>query len=213
MNRKLSISLFIFAGFFVFAQCKKQEEITNDSHTIVQDLSFTDSEKAIIFNNSIDSAYRIMNYFVYADSIVLRKQSRNVDFSDTSTLFYLTDRLHVTVIKGGGIGIAAPQVGINRNIIWVQRYDKGSIASHPWELYLNPVITKYSDTLKLRNDGCLSIPGVSGQSWRAIWVNVEYDLPNGTHKSEHISQEYTAHIFQHEIDHLNGILFIDRLKI
>jgi peptide deformylase len=43
-------------------------------------------------------------------------------------------------------------------------------------------------------------------------VNVEYDLPDGSHVAEHISQEYTAHIFQHEIDHLNGIVFLDRLE-
>jgi peptide deformylase len=151
-----------------------------------------------------------LNYFVYADSLVLRKTSQNISFTDTATLFYLTHRMFLSVIQEDGVGIAAPQVGINRNIIWVQRYDKGSLTSHPWELLLNPVITRYSDTVKQRNDGCLSIPGVSGLSWRAIWVDVSYDLPDGTHKSERIADPYTAHIFQHEIDHLNGVVWLDR---
>ena len=226
MRRKLIIYLFIFINVFAYSQCKKQDNpISNNTNTPPDNnelsfagtywnsfFPFTDDEKAIIYSNSSDSALRILNYYIQADSLILRKQSRNVNFNDTTTLFYLTDRMFHSVIQSGGVGIAAPQLGINRNIIWVQRYDKGTLSSHPWELYMNPVITRYSDTTKLRSDGCLSLPGTSGlSSWRAIWVNVEYDLPNGTHKAEHISQEYTAHIFQHEIDHLNGIVFIDRL--
>jgi len=113
-----------------------------------------------------------------------------------------------------GVGIAAPQVGINRNATWIQRYDKGTFTSHPFEFYINPKITAYSDTVKLKSDGCLSVPNPpTGQdfSYRAIWINVEYDLPDGTHKKERINHEYTAHIFQHEIDHLNAIMYLDRM--
>ncbi len=209
MIGKLMFYSLLFISILTFSQCKK-EVIPPDPS--VDELAFTDAEKTLVFNNSRDSALRVLNYFIYADSLILRKQSRNVNFNDTATLFYLTDRMFISVINEGGVGIAAPQVGINRNIVWVQRWDKGSLSSHPWELILNPVITRYSDTLKLRNDGCLSIPGMSGQSWRAIWVDVEYDLPDGTHKAEHISQAYTAHIFQHEIDHLKGTVWLDRVN-
>jgi peptide deformylase len=205
MKRKLMFYLLFLTTIITFSQCKKDD--TPQDNPTVNNLAFTDAEKAIVFNNSRDTALRVLNYFVYADSLILRKQSRNVDFSDTATLFYLTHRMFQSVVKEGGVGIAAPQVGINRNIIWVWRNDK---PSHPWELYFNPRITAYSDTIKQRSDGCLSIPGVTGQSWRAIWVNVEYDLSDGTHKAEHISQAYTAQIFQHEIDHLNGIVWLDR---
>jgi peptide deformylase len=206
MKRKLMFYSLLFLSLITFSQCKK--EVIPPS-TPVDELAFTDAEKEIIFNNSLDSALRVLNYFIYADSLILRKQSRNVNFNDTATLFYLTDRMFKSVVAEGGVGIAAPQVGINRDIIWVWRNDK---PSHPWELYFNPVITQYSDTLKQRSDGCLSIPGMSGQSWRAIWVNVEYDLPDGSHHAEHISQAYTAHIFQHEIDHLKGIVWLDRVN-
>ena len=108
------------------------------------------------------------------------------------------------------MGIAAPQVGVNKRVIWVKRYDK---AGAPFECYINAYITAYSDTLKYRPDGCLSIPGVSGSSWRAIWVDIIYDTPDGVRRSEHITHEYTAHIFQHEIDHLNGMVFLDRTQL
>ncbi|MEI6124257.1 MAG: peptide deformylase [Bacteroidota bacterium] len=207
MKRKLILYFLIFVSVYALAQCKKQVE-DNTPPASEDILAFSDSEKSIIYNNGIDSAFRILNYFILPDSLILRNQSRNINWNDTASLFYLTDRMLVSVTQAGGVGIAAPQVGLNRNIIWVWRNDK---PTHPWELYFNPVITKYSDSTKLRSDGCLSLPGVSGQSWRAIWVNVEYDLANGTHKSEHISQAYTAHIFQHEIDHLNGIVYVDRM--
>lgn len=190
--------------------CKKDSPAA-ENPPLVDPLAFTQGEKDLILNNSRDSAMRILNYFIYEDSLILRKQSIDINFNDTATLFYLTDRMHKTCLGAGGVGIAAPQVGINRNIIWVQRWDKGNINSHPWEVYFNPVITKYSDTVKQRNDGCLSIPGVSGTSWRAIWVDVEYFLPDGSKKSERINHQYTAHIFQHEIDHLNGIVWLDRM--
>lgn len=204
----LLLSLLLFSSIIVFTQCKKDDPDV----VLTDELAFTDAEKALIYSNNNDSIMRIMNYFLHEDSLVLRKQSINVNFNDTATLNHLIDRMNVTVRAAGGIGIAAPQVGINRNIIWVQRLDKGTITNHPWEVYLNPIITRYSDTTKLRDDGCLSLPGIETEkSWRAIWINIEYDLPDGSHQSEHISHQYTAHIFQHEIDHLNGIVFIDRL--
>ncbi len=207
MRTRLMFYSILFLSVIAFSQCKK--EVTPPPVTPVDELAFTDAEKAVINNNSRDSAFRVLNYFIYADSLILRKQSRNINFNDTTNLFYLTHRMFLSVVAEGGVGIAAPQVGVNRNIIWVWRDDK---PTHPWELYFNPVITQYSDTLKQRADGCLSIPGVSGQSWRAIWVNVAYDLKDGTHKAEHISNAYVAQIFQHEIDHLNGIVWLDRIN-
>ncbi len=207
---KLYLYLILFSSIVVFAQCKKDKDEDVYNPPDVDELAFTGAEKTLINSNSNDTAMYVMNYFVYADSLILRKQSINVNLNDTTTLFHLIDRMKVTVLAEGGVGIAAPQVGINRNIIWVQRYDKGSITNHPWEVYLNPKITKYSDTTKLMSDGCLSIPGVYQQSVRAIWVDVEYDRPDGSHFAERVKSEYTAHIFQHEIDHLNGIVFLDR---
>lgn len=209
---KMSLIIAILSIFFI--QCKKeiipepvQEEVQPNP------LAFTQAEIDTIFKADSLVVMRIMNIFLHPDSAILRTPSKNVIIGDTS-IKRLTDRMY-TSVKSIGVGIAAPQVGINRNIIWVQRYDKLSPVYHPFEVYLNPRITTYCDTVVRRADGCLSVPqsveypNVIDSSYRAKWVDVEYYLPNGTFVQERISQWYTAHIFQHEIDHLNGIMFFD----
>lgn len=200
MRKLILLSAFVL-GAFAFISCY-------DKGTDVLDFSTGDIE--LITSGKADQMMRVYNYFVYDDSLMLRKNSGNISDFDSYYLKLLIDRMYKTVLdpQHPGVGIAAPQVGINKRVIWVKRYDK---TGAPFECYLNSYITAYSDTVKLRPDGCLSIPGVSGSSWRAIWVDVSYDLPDGTHHSERIVHEYTAHIFQHEIDHLNGIVFLDRM--
>lgn len=173
---------------------------------------FSYEEMELISSKTSNDRMRILNYFIYDDSLILRKNSGNVNDFGSFYLKLLKDRMYKTVTNPAnpGVGIAAPQVGVNKRIIWVKRYDK---SGSPFECYMNSYITAYSDTLKYRSDGCLSIPGVSGSSWKAIWVDIKYDTPEGTRITEHISHEYTAHIFQHEIDHLNGFVFLDRTEL
>lgn len=180
----------------------------NDKEYETLDFNMNDIE--LITSGGPDDMMRIYNYWVYSDSLVLRAYSSNITNFKSPYLDLLMKRMLKTVKnpQNPGVGIAAPQVGINKRVIWVKRYD---ISGSPFRCYLNARIKQYSDTVKLRPDGCLSIPGVSKSSYRAIWVDIEYDLPDGTHHSERINHEYTAHIFQHEIDHLNGIVFLDRL--
>ena len=165
-----------------------------------------------------DETLRILNIFEQSDSIILRSQSINVDITDTIWK-YLAERMYQAA-RRTGVGIAAPQVGINRKVVCLQRWDKtegsGIFASHPWEFYFNPQIVEYSDSVVRRNDGCLSVPDggnyptIGGFSYRATWVIVTYYDINGVFHEEKINQQYTAHIFQHEIDHLNAVMFFDR---
>ncbi|MDX9933290.1 MAG: peptide deformylase [Bacteroidales bacterium] len=173
---------------------------------------FSYEEVNLIASGSATDRMRVLNYFIYDDSLILRNNSGNVNEFGSFYLSLLKDRMYKTVTNPAnpGVGLAAPQVGVSKRVIWVKRYDK---TGAPFECYLNSYITAYSDTVKLRSDGCLSIPGVSGSSWRAIWVDVVYDTPDGIRCSERISHEYTAHIFQHEIDHLNGFVFLDRAEL
>ena len=113
----------------------------------------------------------------------------------------VTDSLHP------GVGIAAPQVGINRNVIWVQRFDK---PGEPLELYLNPKITWRSKLLRKGVEGCLSIPDTMGLVLRNYTIRLTYQDIDGMHHEEMV-EGFTAVIFQHETDHLYGILFTDRL--
>jgi len=187
----------------IFVACYDKGDFTSD---------FSSEDIALISSGSSNDPMRVLNYYVYEDSLILRKNCGNVNEYGSFYLELLKDRMYKTVTNpaNAGVGIAAPQVGVNKRIIWVKRYDKYGA---PFECYYNAYITAYSDTVKLRADGCLSIPNTSESSWRAIWVDIAYNKPDGTHCTEHISHEYTAHIFQHEIDHLNGIVFLDRTEL
>ncbi len=110
---------------------------------------------------------------------------------------------------GTGVGIAAPQVGINRRLIMVQRFDK---EKKPFEFYYNIEIKKTYGEKVVGWEGCLSIPAGFGQVERWQDIDIEYDAEvdgKTVRKSENI-KGFTAVIFQHETDHLNGILFIDK---
>ncbi len=219
MKFKINYLLYLIPLLFflcIISQCKKDtEENIATEDPIAEDLSLTQDEINLITSNGEDSSMYITNFWIYEDSLILRAEDKDVDIKDSAMLKILKSRMYSTVTDPShpGVGLAAPQVAINRKACFVQRYDKGGL-NHPFEFYLNAKITAYSDTVKQRQDGCLSIPDPNHEyenSYRAIWVDVEYDLLDGTHVTEKITQEYTAHIFQHEIDHLYGIVYLDRM--
>ena len=145
------------------------------------------------------------------DSVQLRTPSIDVEAGQLQSeeLKTLMAKMLRTVTDPSqdGVGIAAPQVGINRRIIWVQRLDK---EDEPFECYVNiRVDSLYGETTHGR-EGCLSVPGYSGFVPRKTDVIISYaDLESGETKKEHVNG-YTAIIFQHECDHLDGILYVDR---
>ncbi|MBD81159.1 MAG: peptide deformylase [Crocinitomicaceae bacterium] len=146
-----------------------------------------------------------------SDSTLLRKSCKDVDLDKNGgEVIYFSKRLIVTMThpKNMGVGIAAPQVGLLRNIICVQRFDKPNT---PNEIYINPTIISCSDSTQLGPEGCLSIPNKKGEVKRAAQITLEYiDLDGKKHIEE--IEGFTAVIFQHEIDHLRGILFTDHLQ-
>jgi peptide deformylase len=206
----LPVSLLFFVGF----QCKKDQIIPPPQPS--DTLSLTNIEKDSILKGDTNDVMRILTIFNYADSIKLRTRSNEVrPNSMDSVLYRLARRMYHTLkATGTGVGLAGPQVGINRDIIWVQRLDK---TGHPFECYLNPKISLYSNKpIIFIGDGCLSIPGQSGNTHRFSAVVIDYDKLDGTHHNELVegysSSNFTAVIFQHEIDHLHGILYIDRIN-
>jgi peptide deformylase len=99
-------------------------------------------------------------------------------------------------------------VGIAKRLIVVQRFDK---EDGPFEFYVNPRITAVSDSMVVGAEGCLSVPGRYGKVARHAEVTIEYlDGYDFTPHTERVGG-YTAIIFQHEIDHLEGVLYIDKL--
>ncbi len=195
-------------GIIIFSSCSSHQKIVQNS----SDRIFSEREKQLIMSGKADEPMRVWLITNREDSLLLRSQSQyfKVDTSNV-VLKHFTQRLLATVKDSAtrGVGIAAPQVGILKRIIWVQRLDKPGV---PFEVYYNPVITKYSDMKQDVREGCLSIPGIRDTTHdRSYAVFIQYDTPKGEHKCEMI-EAFTAAIFQHEIDHLNGILFIDHLK-
>lgn len=174
--------------------------------------SFTNKETQLIMKEDSLTPMRIFKITSKSDSILLRTKSNYVHVNANNlVLKTFINRLYRTVRDSMslGVGIAAPQVGILKNIIWVQRFDKENF---PFEVYLNPKITKYSSEKQVFREGCLSIPNrVDTVRTRAYNIIIEYDNINAEHKTETV-EGFTSIIFQHEVDHLNGILYLDHLN-
>ena len=107
-----------------------------------------------------------------------------------------------------GVGIAAPQVGILRRLVAVQRFDK---EGEPFEFFINPEIVAKDDTLVAGSEGCLSVPEIYDDVERSQRITLRY-YDSSFIPHEEVIEGFTAVIFQHEIDHLDGKLFIDYLK-
>ncbi len=120
----------------------------------------------------------------------------------------LCGRMLETVLdpQNTGVGIAAPQVGISRRLVAVQRFDK---EGEPFEFYVNPKIVRYGSETAPGVEGCLSVDGLRGTVERAREIDIEYLADDGS-KARETVRGFTAVIFQHEIDHLDGILYTDR---
>ncbi|HNT28917.1 MAG TPA: peptide deformylase [bacterium] len=139
-----------------------------------------------------------------SDDAFLREKALTVDPAEP-IIGHLAARMLETVKKAPGVGIAAPQVGISRRLIWVQRMDK---EEKPFEFYINPRIDEFSPEKEIGWEGCLSVPAGFGKCYRSTSITLSHDTTDNGRVSEKISG-FTAVIFQHEIDHLDGVLFID----
>lgn len=133
---------------------------------------------------------------------VLRRKAKPLRRIDKATRKLAADMLE-TMRVAPGVGLAAPQVGISERLIVVE-FDGADYA------LANPEITTRSDTTEVGEEGCLSLPSLYGDVERFTCVRVQaLDLNN---KRVTIDAEgWLARIFQHEIDHLDGILFTDRM--
>jgi len=192
----------------LFISCKTSK-VTTETLKLS---TFDYNQKQLITKGANADPMRLFLLTNPKDSLLLRQKSTMVDIkSDDPELDLFIDRLFATVRDSLslGVGIAAPQVGILKNIIWVQRFDKPDF---PFKVYLNPTIRQYSIKKQPCMEGCLSIPDKRGETQnRAYAILLEYDKRDGSHQIEMV-EDFTAVIFQHEIDHLNGIMFTDHLE-
>ena len=182
---------------------------------------FTAEELALI--NEADSIMRVLTIDNPADSAVLRTPSTNLPTETLLSKDYarLTELMVATVTHPSqdGVGIAGPQVGLNRRVVAVQRFDKeptewGGKIDHPFEVYPNVRIVWASDSLSAGPEGCLSVPNRRGEVMRSQEIVIEYASIGDEDQVKMVTDTikgFTAVIFQHEIDHLDGTLYIDRL--
>lgn len=176
---------------------KNENAATDDGKMTAEELAYINNqeERHLFLNESAK------------DNEVLRKISAPA-LMKSEGYDVLEKFMMETLLQEKGVGIAAPQVGINRRVIIVQRLDK---EDQPFEFYYNIVIKEKRGEKVVGWEGCLSIPAGFGKVERWQDIDIEYDAEvDGkiVRKSENI-KGFTAVIFQHETDHLNGILFID----
>ncbi|MDD4109549.1 MAG: peptide deformylase [Prolixibacteraceae bacterium] len=151
----------------------------------------------------------IMPIVIYG-SPVLRKKTFELDAGDD--FIQLTESMKETLKNANGIGLAGPQVGILKSIFWIDTTPMKNDGIEPVEkVVLNPEILHHGDNRIWYNEGCLSIPGIYEDVIRPEKVEVRYRDLNFDWKEETLTG-LEARIFQHEYDHLQGMLFVDRLS-
>ena len=146
----------------------------------------------------------ILNIRIYGDE-VLRKKTKFVKTFDKK-LEKLVHDMFETMYEYHGIGLAAPQVGILRKVVVVDTMEPDE--KH---VLINPKILWQSEERDMMKEGCLSIPGVEGEVIRPESLRVKAQTVTGE-EFELAASGLLARCIQHEMDHLNGILFIDHLR-
>lgn len=139
---------------------------------------------------------------------ILRKNAALVERVDAGLQRLIDDMLE-TMYRAPGVGLAAPQVGISRRL-FVMDPARDQEPAAP-RAFLNPEIVASGDEMRLYEEGCLSIPEMFAEVERPAAVVVRYLSREGEMREERL-EGHAATIAQHEIDHLNGVLFIDHLS-
>jgi peptide deformylase len=145
-------------------------------------------------------------------SSVLRKHS--IDITEEDNVIRIAEMLSDTLKKAGGIGLAGPQINLLKRafVIDTSPLVEDDITIEKYEgIFINPVIIDRSTENKIFTEGCLSLPGIYEDVERPGKVLVRYqDISFSTIEEE--LDRIKARIFQHEFDHLEGILFIDKIN-
>jgi len=145
---------------------------------------------------------------------VLRRVSKSVPFPLSKARDRLIDDMIATMKKARGVGIAAPQVGVGLRLFIVApepsaRYPKASRMA-PVAM-INPVLLKHSRKMVTDWEGCLSIPGLRGRVPRYQSIEIEFTARDGRRLQGKLNG-FVARIFQHEFDHINGMVYVDRVQ-
>lgn len=167
-------------------------------------------ERSLILDQG--ETMRVLTINNLEDSLVLRSECREIVISDLKSEEYLSlaHKMIATVTspEEDGVGIAGPQVGISRRIVAVQRFDK---EGEPFEVYPNIRISAFRGDKETGPEGCLSIPDIRGDVARYRDIEISYTSVKTLKDTTESIKGFTAVIFQHECDHLDGVLYTDRI--
>jgi len=145
---------------------------------------------------------------------ILRQKAKKINPRDPFLKKIIPQMINI-LRKEKGVGLAAPQVGISLRVIVIesqQKNTKNKMLSIPLTVLINPEIIKYSQKITKAEEGCLSIPNIWGVVERPYKVIVKaYNQKNKLIKIK--ATGFLARVIQHEIDHLNGVLFTDKVDL
>lgn len=138
----------------------------------------------------------------------LRMKARRVVSTDREQVRELVPRMFAAMYRAPGIGLAAPQIGVSLRLVVLDLAPDGQAA--PLVL-VNPEITASSSELVSREEGCLSLPGQYAEVVRPARITIKFEDKDGKRQSLD-AEDLLAACIQHEIDHLDGVLFVDHLS-
>jgi peptide deformylase len=147
--------------------------------------------------------------------LLLRKSEKVIDFSQGRKI---VDSLKKTLERYGGVGLAAPQIGISQRVFIMNIFPNNNhhldLPEIGFRAYLNPEILAVSSETNYDTEGCLSIfyGTLYGPVARGSYVKLKYLDINGEEKIEEINQPFHARVILHENDHLNGEIFLQRMS-
>ena len=154
----------------------------------------------------------ILPIYLYGQE-VLREVATEADLTKKDEILELIANMKETLVKADGCGLAAPQVGLAKRILIVDGRDLAD--TYPYlkdftRTMINPVIIEESSATCEYSEGCLSVPGIYAEVRRPSSMTVEYYNEN-LEKVTETFDKFACRMLQHELDHLDGHLFVDRI--
>ncbi len=146
----------------------------------------------------------LLNIRKIGDPVLRTKAKQIREITDKTR--ELLDNMADTMYAAPGVGLAAPQVGILQRVVIIDVDDENGLVE-----LINPEITMFSEEKNILEEGCLSVPGKTAEVIRSSIVRVKA-LNRDGEEIEFEADDYLARAVQHELDHLNGVLFVDKVS-
>lgn len=155
----------------------------------------------------------ILPIYLYG-SEVLRRENTDVDLNDKEGILKLIEDMKDTLKVADGCGLAAPQVGVNSNVVIVDGRELTETYDYLKDFFrvmINPVVLEESEETCDYSEGCLSVPGIYAEVTRPSWIVVEY-YNEEFEKVVEKFEAFACRMVQHELSHLEGNLFVDNVS-